>query len=933
MNNERSTKRQRSKDSAERETDLIIEALGIFILNIQGDIRRKQAETYIPSAAVNFLLQNTAHEDHNKEIYNDTYCLITGFITAYSTFIEIILSDSFNQFMQLFSVHDSLLNTPFLWYFYENRMTLRHRLRMHLGNLDISTSSIDDILSGFYTLHFLEISAQKHQKDHGQYYTPKAVIRFMWGKVIATNAFSLNGALPKILDPCLGIGSFLCEYINLLIEKSRVTIWDDSDRLAKLLTQDIPETIWGVEIDPFAYILCKLNMMVHLFPIYQRLIELHLSLAPGSINRLRLFCNDTLTLRLDTQDTFERNCSNLLRDPTRLKFHFIVTNPPYMIRRTGFVTQPDPTLYDQQILSGRGTQAYIYFMWIALQRIDDQKGQLCLITPSQWTILEFAQYLRKWMLLHCKVLDMYEFEPYKVWPKLQTDSLIFRICKRSATLFSKNYTLYLRYKIRITSLADILEQFNAFDPAKPQNPCIQYRYGFFLRNCRDITSFNFILPTASCLDELNRITGHLPRLCDGEGGGWYSRQVPLVWHRGPNTNPVYALVVRTSWAKLTFGERVCQLWLKPCFYWNGKTDKTCAGKEVKFWKSKDPLRLSKKETSAAEAYWPYHSQDAIYSIIMVNKEDADFLKTQTDDQDCLILYNYLREARLQLQPSQNEKEIIYCQYNKSGADQSIKIIHPINCGYYSCTQPRQRFFVDTTQIAVTNQCIYFTIDPDSPWQDYDYFCGLLNCTLLQYFIKIYCSYDQQGRMRFFSRSMASLPFALPPSFRFMQDLSLFVQSATFTRIWLYTFVRYANDGQKLMECIRSYDWHLGEKERAILNEYDLIYCKYAIQTDANLAGFSYCQSISWIDSFAKKKSGGALHVFASLLKISSLFQFAIDQMAYNAYKIPVNLQQEMENELKLKNLSREWMTKVGSEYNEKWREIVMIMAKSILCVG
>jgi methylase of polypeptide subunit release factors len=92
-------------------------------------------------------------------------------------------------------------------------------------------------------------------------------------------------------------------------------------------------------------------------------------------------------------DPFEKACLNVLRNASQ-KFDFVVTNPPYMIRKTGFVSQPDPIIYNEEKLGGRGSQAYLYFMWIALQRCDDQQGQVCLITPSQWTVLEFAQHIR-----------------------------------------------------------------------------------------------------------------------------------------------------------------------------------------------------------------------------------------------------------------------------------------------------------------------------------------------------------------------------------------------------------------------------------------------------------------------------------------------------------------------------------------------------------
>lgn len=337
------------------------------------------------------------------------YSLMTGFMTVYVCFIQVVTGHDFEDFMKLFHFHDSLLTKDSQPFYALNHTCILIELHKQLNTTDVGfiLSHIDSIFSKFYTMHFLETSAQKHQKDHGQFYTPQSVIRFMWDKCATT--FSLVDYLqhqvymPRVFDPCLGIGSFLCEFLTRFTKACRFTVWDDPKQLVDLLTCQIPDHVWGIEIDPFAYQLCKINMMMHMFPIYQRLKELGVSLLPGSIHRLRLFCNDSLKLQVNTNpfwkadgdvDRFEQNCLDLLRDASQLKFDFIVTNPPYMIRKTGFITQPDPNMYDETKLGGRGTQAYLYFMWIALQRCDDTQGQVCLITPSQWTVLEFAQHLR-----------------------------------------------------------------------------------------------------------------------------------------------------------------------------------------------------------------------------------------------------------------------------------------------------------------------------------------------------------------------------------------------------------------------------------------------------------------------------------------------------------------------------------------------------------
>ncbi|KAG2202312.1 hypothetical protein INT47_010760 [Mucor saturninus] len=944
----------------------IVEMLGIILGKVKQAIAEKK-DTYAPSAAVTFLLRRM-DVDTQDLLSEDLYCLMTGFMTVYVSFIQEVFLHKFKDFMRLFSSHDSLLNgkdddndQPFLWLYLSydrtNNLSILNDLHKQLlpkrYDANFILSRIDAIFSKFYTTHFLEAYVQKHQKDHGQFYTPQPIINFMWDKCATlpalTEHLQQNQPMLRVFDPCLGMGSFLCEFLTRFIKACRFTVWNDPVKLTTLLARDIPDHIWGVEIDPFAYQLCKINMMVHLFPLYERLKELGVDLKPGMINRLRLFCNDSLKLREDTNpfisdtdnqmDPFEKACLKALRNASQ-KFDYIVTNPPYMIRKTGYVAQPDPVIYDEEKLGGRGSQAYLYFMWVALQRCDDATGQVCLITPSQWTVLEFAQHIREWIWKNCKLLDMYEFEPYKVWPKVQTDSLVFRICKRTTTLPNTNHTLYIRNTSRKITLTELLELYKRFDPNNPvTNKDIKFKLAPLDESNRVLTSkhasFAFVLPTASCLEELNSITAHLPRLCDGEqnrsGEDTPTEPTPLNWNRGPNTNPVYSLVVRTSWAIETFGMEACERWLKPCFYWNGKTisSSTGGGKEGEFWRERDPLRLGRKEMSAAEAYWPYCNLDnenptvSFYSMIMVNRDDADKLKKEYDEygvaSPIASLYTYLREARIALQVDKVEKEIAHCQYNKCGAEEPVKIIHPINCGYYTRSQPRQRFFVDKTRVSVTNQCIYFTIKPDYPWQDADYYCGLLNSALLQFFSKVHCCYDPQGRMRFFGRLMAYIPFAPPPSKEFMEQMAMLVQGMTEARTWIYSFVRHTPNGQRLMERVRNCEWHLSKAEIDIIHQFSPPE-GWEPQPDTSLSTFTCPPHLQWISDLVLRypltTKHNMEHVFRILLKITSIFQFAIDQMVYHIYNIPINLQLEIETDLNLQGLRKEWEDRSDLTYDE-----------------
>ncbi|KAI8328356.1 hypothetical protein BC941DRAFT_331673, partial [Chlamydoabsidia padenii] len=373
-----------------------------------------------------------------------------------------------------------------------------------------------------------------------------------------------------------------------------------------------------------------------------------------------------------------------------------------MIRKTGFLTDPDKALYDDRYLGGKGTQAYMYFLWFCLQRCDPVSGQLCFITPSQWTVLEFAGNLRKWIWENCRLLDLFQFEPYKVWHKVQTDSLIFRLCKRQhkdntdqKTTSSYHQAMFLRHLSRKATLVDILDAYQQFDrhQLETQDPLIKYKFtptdDIHLLSTTMNGSFAYLSPTSAVSDQLMDLTRGYPSLCD-------DNHAPLIWHRGPNTNPVYALVVRTQWALHTFGKACCDQWLRPVFYWNGKSssrqDVTNECKEIRFWAHRDSQRLTRKENSPAEAYVPFDGKEQdFYSMILVDKEGAATLDKTSP------LYHYLVEARRQLQPGQTDKELAWCHYNKCGVHVPVKLVHPINFGYFSRTQPRQRFFMDRQQ--------------------------------------------------------------------------------------------------------------------------------------------------------------------------------------------------------------------------------------------
>jgi hypothetical protein len=266
----------------------------------------------------------------------------------------------------------------------------------------LSAVDFDVILNELYTTQVLSKSVKEHQKDHGQFYTPPAVVEFMWKRSIvgygnllsrfmdfvgAPRHVGLNNTTPSLtdpliptaLDPCLGVSTFLSSYVRLLIREARLDpygrIWN-SVEAARLLLCQLCDHVWGIELDGFAFWMARCGILAALMPLVQRTHELsransfadsgqgHFSFQQRNttkLPRLHLFQNDTLQLKVPLENSpvanWEHKCLSQLRDPSCLQFDFIVTNPPYMIRKTGTFSAPDPELYDWNILGSGLTPA------------------------------------------------------------------------------------------------------------------------------------------------------------------------------------------------------------------------------------------------------------------------------------------------------------------------------------------------------------------------------------------------------------------------------------------------------------------------------------------------------------------------------------------------------------------------------------------------
>lgn len=335
----------------------------------------------------NFLLFFDDHDNVLKPIQDALHSEEQG---SHSTHPRGTMDDPTRQ-VGLFAWHFSLFSDdedgPL-----QQEVNLIDRQALDLVHFDV-------ILNDLYSTHVLAMTAKEHQKDHGQFYTPSNVVDFMWRRAIvgrenllerfvanlggvkgqgvqaSTTPFESEASLvPTALDPCLGVSTFLSCYVRLLIQKARQdhtdTIWN-SPTASRLLLAQICENIWGIELDGFAFWMARCGILASLIPLVERVQELQHQQQQGlqdyqvgprettKLTRLHLFRNDTLQLTvpdgIHPDKAWERACILQLRDPQLLRFDFIVTNPPYMIRKTGTFSAPDPEVYDWSILETGGS--------------------------------------------------------------------------------------------------------------------------------------------------------------------------------------------------------------------------------------------------------------------------------------------------------------------------------------------------------------------------------------------------------------------------------------------------------------------------------------------------------------------------------------------------------------------------------------------------
>lgn len=237
------------------------------------------------------------------------------------------------------------------------------------------------------------------RKEHGIYYTPSFIVDYIVKNALGPVLDKCNSVSDlkkiKILDPACGSGSFLIKAFNVIAEKYKSFGAPDNEMLR---IQILEENIYGVDLDPQAVEITRLNLLIN---------------ALNERMKLPLLDNikNNNSLLMDWKEEFPEIFRNG-------GFDVIIGNPPYGAEVS--VSEKD-YLRDKLPWASkiRETNTFVYFIENSMKLLKEGGG-LGFIIPD--TIFYKIQYqnFREYLLNHLSLSEIVEtgavFEEAKATP-------------------------------------------------------------------------------------------------------------------------------------------------------------------------------------------------------------------------------------------------------------------------------------------------------------------------------------------------------------------------------------------------------------------------------------------------------------------------------------------------------------------------------------
>ena len=174
-----------------------------------------------------------------------------------------------------------------------------------------SLNSNFNILGKYYE----ETLPQKERKILGEFYTPKSIVSYILDAVGYKEGKNIQ--TKKLIDISCGSGSFIILAIRVLIKRcfklfNRHDFSEILPEEARNIVLRIKENIYGIDVNPLAFILCQINIHFEIFKLIEKIKDKDKNYHVPMFN-----IKNSNSLAIKETDQYD----------------YIVGNPPYLFIR------------------------------------------------------------------------------------------------------------------------------------------------------------------------------------------------------------------------------------------------------------------------------------------------------------------------------------------------------------------------------------------------------------------------------------------------------------------------------------------------------------------------------------------------------------------------------------------------------------------------